>query len=194
MVQGVCPSKTGRTASNQNSSVNNKADSQKSSVNASSIGKKSDSSTPPFLLSFEIFNRKVHNCMIDSGASKNVMPYSVCKRLNAVPQPCDTSIVQLDRSNVKVIGKLKEVLIRLASNPQVHFIIDIIVADIPEAYGLFLSRDWSQKLDGYFATDWSHLWIPHKGHPNKIRIDRERYMKHTVTQMTQMNQSCSLIP
>ena len=82
--------------------------------------------------------------MIDSGASKNVMPYSVCKKLNAVPVPCDTSIVQLDRSNVKVIGKLNEVLIRLSSNPQVHFIIDIIVADIPEAYGLFLSRDWSE--------------------------------------------------
>ena len=112
--------------------------------------------------------------MIDSGASKNVMPYSVCKKLNAVPVPCDTRIVQLDRSNVKVIGKLNEVLVRLASNPQVHFIIDIIVADIPEAYGLFLSRDWSKKLKGYFATDWSHLWISHNGRPNKIRIDRER--------------------
>ena len=85
--------------------------------------------------------------------------------------PSDTSIVQLDRSNVKVIGKLKQVLIRLASNPQVHFIIDIIVADIPEAYGLFLSRDWSENLDGYFATDWSHLWISHNDRPNKNIID-----------------------
>ena len=125
--------------------------------------------------------------MIDSGASKNVMPYSVCKKLNVVPVPCDTSIVQLDRSNVKVIGKLNEVLIRLASNPQVHFIIDIIVADIPEAYGLFLSRDWSKKLKGYFATDWSHLWMPHNGRPNKIRIDREHYMKHTVTELDDSN-------
>ena len=79
-------------------------------------------------------------------------------------------------------------LIRLASNPQVHFIIDIIVADIPEAYGLFLSRDWSEKLKGYFATDWSHLWISHNGHPNKIRIDRERYMKHKVTELDDSNE------
>ena len=96
--------------------------------------------------------------------------------------------MQLDQSNVKVIGKLNEVLIRLASNPQVHFIIDIIVADIPEAYGLFLSRDWSEKLKGYFSTDWSHLWLPHNGHPNKIRIDREHYMKHTVTKMDDSNE------
>ena len=83
---------------------------------------------------------------------------------------------------------MNEVLIRLASNPQVHFIIDIIVANIPEAYGLFLSRDWSKKLKGYFATDWSHLWLPHNGLPNKIRIDRERYMKHTVTELDDSNE------
>ena len=29
---------------------------------------------PPFLLTFEIFNKNVNNCMVDSGASSNVMP------------------------------------------------------------------------------------------------------------------------
>ena len=93
MMQGVPPSKNAKTSSNQNSAANTKDNSTNSSVNASSIGKKSNSSTPPFLLTFEICNHKVHNCMIDSGASKNVMPYSVCKKLNAVPMPCDTGIV-----------------------------------------------------------------------------------------------------
>ena len=37
---------------------------------------------PPFLLTFEIFNRNVHNCMIDSGASSNVIPVSMCIKLN----------------------------------------------------------------------------------------------------------------
>ncbi len=55
-------------------------------------------------------------------------------------------------------------------------------------YGLFLSRDWSKKLNGFFATDWSHLWLPYEGHPNKIRIDREIYMKYTVTQINDSNQ------
>ena len=126
--------------------------------------------------------------MVDSGASSNVMPYSVCRKLNAKIMPCTTQIVQLDRSNVKVLGELKEVLIRLSSDPRVHQIIDIIVADIPEVYGLFLSRDWSKKLNGYFATDWSHLWLPYNGHPNSIKIDRENYMKYTVTQIDDLNQ------
>jgi hypothetical protein len=51
-------------------------------------------------------------------------------------------IVQLDRTRVKVLGELKDVFIRLSSNPKVHQTIDIIVADIPEAYGFLLRRDW----------------------------------------------------
>ena len=50
------------------------------------IGRKSRSQTPPFLLTFEIFNRNVHNCLVDLGASSNVVPYSICKKFNVEPQ------------------------------------------------------------------------------------------------------------
>lgn len=50
------------------------------------IGKRSRFQTPPFLLTFEIFNRNVHNCLVNSGASSNVMPYSVYKKLNTQPK------------------------------------------------------------------------------------------------------------
>jgi hypothetical protein len=80
------------------------------------------------------------------------------------------------------------VLIRLSSNPKVHQVIDIIVVDIPEFYGLFLSRDGLEKLHGYFSIDWSHLWMPENGQPNKIRIKREHYLKHTVTDLNDPNE------
>ena len=80
-------------------------------------------------------------------------------------------IIQLDKSQVKVFGELKDVLIRLSSNSKIHQIIDIIVVDIPETYGVILSRDWLAKLNGYFSTDWSHIWLPYKGQPNKIKVD-----------------------
>jgi ribonuclease HI len=143
---------------------------------------------PPFLLTFKIFNRNVHNCMVDSGASSNVMPWSVCQKINAEVEPSSLKIIQLDRTDVKVIGELKNVLIRLSSNPKVHQVIDIIVVDIPEVYGMFLSRDWSEQLHGYFATDWSHLWLPENGKPNKIRVNRERYLKFTVTDLNDPNE------
>ena len=140
-----------------------------------------------FLLTFEIFNHNVHNCLVDLGASINVMPISVCKKINGQPNPTTWRVVQLDRTNVKVIGEMKDVLIRLASNDKVCQVINIIVADIPDAYGLVLSRDWSAKLNGYFASDWSHLWFPYKGSPNQIKILREPHMKYNVTQLDEKN-------
>ena len=53
---------------------------------------------------------------------------------------------------------------------------------------VILSRDWLAKLNGYFATDWSHLWLPYKGQPDKIKVERERYMKHTVTDLNNTNE------
>ena len=49
-------------------------------IGETSIGGKSKNKNPPFLLTFEIFNHNVHNCLVDSGASVNVMPISVCKK------------------------------------------------------------------------------------------------------------------
>ena len=97
-------------------------------------------------------------------------------------------IVQLDQSQVEVIGKLNQVTIRLSSNPKVCQVIDILVADIPEFYGLILSRDWSEKLHGYFATDWSHMWLPYNGKPNQIKVERELHQKYIVTELEGENE------
>ena len=66
--------------------------------------------------------------------------------------------------------------------------IDIKVVDIPEAHGVILSKDWSTNLNKYFAIDWSHLWLPYKGQSNKIKVEQERYMKHTVTDLNDLNE------
>ena len=71
------------------------------------------------------------------------------------------------------MGEVNGVLIYLTSNSKVHEIIDIIVVDIHEEYRVILSRDRSAKLNGYLATKWSHLWLPYKGQPNKIKVECE---------------------
>ena len=56
-------------------------------IGETSIGGKSKSKHPPFLLTFEIFNHNVHNFLVDSGDLVNVMPISVCKKINGRPKP-----------------------------------------------------------------------------------------------------------
>ena len=90
---------------------------------------------------------------------------------------------------VKVVGEMKNVLICLSANNKICQFIDIMVADILGGYGLILNRDWSARLKGYFASDWSHLLLPLKGTPNQIKILREPYMKHTVTKLGEGNES-----
>ena len=83
-------------------------------INEASIGGNFKSRTKPFLLTFEIFNLNVHNCLVYSGASSNVIPLSVCKNINGKPTPSSIQIIQLDRTEIKVASEMKNVLIRLA--------------------------------------------------------------------------------
>ena len=82
-------------------------------------------------------------------------------------------------------------LICLSANNKICQFIDIVVPDIPDGYGLILNRDWSTMLKGYFASDWSHLWLPNKGVPNRIKILREPYMKYTITKLEEGNESAN---
>jgi hypothetical protein len=157
-------------------------------VNACSEDKKGKPFVPSFLLTFEFFNGNLHNCLVDLATSSNFMSLSICKKLNAVPLKSDKHVIQLDKTHVKVMGELKDVMIRIATHPKFMQVIDIIVVDILEAHVFLLSRDWSKKLNGYFITDWAHLWLALKGHPNMIRIDRERYLKHIVTELETLNE------
>ena len=88
-------------------------------IGEASVGGKSKFRTPPFLLTFEIFNYNVHNCLVDSGESINVMPLSVCKRINGQPKPSTWQVIQLDRTTMKVIGEMEDVLICLSANERV---------------------------------------------------------------------------
>jgi hypothetical protein len=113
------------------------------------------------------------------------------QKVNVVPLKRDKHVIQLEKTQVKVTRELKYVMIRIVTHPKFVQVIDIIVIDIPEAYGLLLNRDWSEKLNGYFSTDWAHLWLPLKGYKNMIRIDRERYVKHTITDLETLNEPSS---
>ena len=66
----------------------------------------------------------VHSCLVDFGASSNAMPYTMCKKINAMPQNTNTQIIQLGRIGVRVMGEIKEVVIILSLNPMIFQVID----------------------------------------------------------------------
>ena len=107
----------------------------------------------PFLLSLIIYGKNLHNYLIDSKASCNVIPLTISQRLGVIPQPTSKVVIQLDKIEVKVIGVLKYVCIKLTNNPKIQDIIDIHVVDIPKMYRMLLSREWTKCLRGWFSPD-----------------------------------------
>ena len=83
------------------------------------MGGKTRFKTPPFLLTLEILNHNVHNCLVDLGSSVNVIPLSIYKNINGQPKPTTWEVTQLDRTNVKVVGEMEDVLIRLSANKKI---------------------------------------------------------------------------
>jgi hypothetical protein len=62
----------------------------------------------------------LHNCMVDSNAPYNVIPYVVCQKLDAKPKKSYIQIIQLGRSTVNLMGELKNVFIILVLHPFCH--------------------------------------------------------------------------
>jgi len=65
-----------------------------------------NSSFPPFLLSFEVFNYNVHKFLVDSGMATNVMPLSIVNKINARWSKTSVRIIQLDRTSLPAIDEL----------------------------------------------------------------------------------------
>jgi len=74
--------------------------------------------------------------MVDFISSSNVMPFKVYENIKVKLEEFDIQIIQLYITRVKVIGELKNVLIKLSSNPKVHQTIDTIVVYIHYTYGM----------------------------------------------------------
>ena len=75
------------------------------------------------------------------------------KKINEKWDKTDVELIQQDNNIVHVIGELGNVLIHLFFDPRVHIGINIVIVDILEEYGVLLSIYWSNKLQGYFATN-----------------------------------------
>ena len=133
LLQSLKSVETPITSTNQGENPSPTDIRNKPTINACSEDKKGNSFVPPFLLTFEVFNKNLHNCLVNLGASSNVISLSVCKKLNAITLKSDKHVIQLDITQVKVMGELKDVMIRMATCLKFVQVIGIIALDIPEA-------------------------------------------------------------
>ena len=121
-----------------------------------------------FYISLTIHEKILHNAMLDSGASHNLMPKSVMEKLNLDITRPYKDLFSFDSSQVKCLGLIKDLCITLVEYPTKSILMDIVVVYIPPKYGMLLTRSWGAKLQGYLQLDMSYATIFVFGQPKKL--------------------------
>jgi hypothetical protein len=94
----------------------------------------------PFYISLNVHDRLLHNCMLGSGASHNVMPKSIMDRLGLEITRPYGDLYSFYSRRVKCMGTIKYLVVTLVQVPVKSILMDVVIVDIPPKYGLLLSR------------------------------------------------------
>ena len=115
---------------------------------------------PPFYMSLNVHDMMLHNAMLDLGASHNLMPKGVVESLGLEITRPYKDLYSFDSKRVKCLGLIKDMVVSLNKFPSKIVVMDVVVADIPPKFGIFLSRSWTSKLKGSLQMDMIYATIP----------------------------------
>jgi hypothetical protein len=103
---------------------------------------------PPFYVILKIHDMILHNVMLDSRASHNLMPKVVMDQLGLDVTRPYKDLFSFDYRNVKCLGMIKDMVVSLAQIPTKNMVMEVVHADIPPKFSMFLSKSWASKLKG----------------------------------------------
>jgi len=99
-----------------------------------------NSSTPPFYIFLLVHTFILHNSMLDSESSHNLMSLSIMKQLNMQITKPYKDMYSFDPKKVKCVGLIKNLVFSLAQIPARNIAMDAVVIVIPTCFGMLLSR------------------------------------------------------
>jgi hypothetical protein len=124
---------------------------------------------PPFFITLEVNNMWLNNCMLDSGASTNVMTLKVMKQLGLEITRPYGNVCGIDSKEIRVYGLIEDLLVHLARYLEIVIVMDVVVLDVLDTWGMILSRKWVATLGGTLHMDLSYATIPiGKGHQRPL--------------------------
>jgi len=115
---------------------------------------------PPIYISLNIRDKILHNAMLDSGASHNLMPRGIMEKLGLDTTRPYKDLYSFDSSKVRCLGLIKHLCVTLVQIPTKSVVMDIVVADIPPKYGMLLSISWGTNLQDTLQMDMTYSTIP----------------------------------
>jgi hypothetical protein len=105
-----------------------------------------DDSSPPFYTSLNMHDKVLHNFLMDSVASHNLIPKTVLEELGLEITKSYHYLYSFDSRRVQCLGVIKDMVVTLFHLPMKSVVMDIVVADVPPKFGMFLLRSWIKRL------------------------------------------------
>jgi hypothetical protein len=90
------------------------------------------------------------------------------------------NVCGIDSKRVKVFGVCEDVEVFLIDFPHISLLMDIVVIDVLDAWGMLLSRSWSSSLGGFLSMILTHAYIPMGYGTFEILYSREKNDKHVM--------------
>jgi hypothetical protein len=142
-----------------------------------------DDSSPPFYTSLNIHDKVLHNCLMDSGASHNLMPKTIMEELRLEITKAYHDLYSFDSRRVQCLGVIKDLVVTLFQLPMKSVVMDIVVADVPPKFSMLLSRSWIKRLRGTLQMDLTYDTIPVFGGEHR-RLYREAQLAYIISDET----------
>ena len=104
-------------------------------------------SCPPFYISLNIHDKILHNCLLDSGASHNLIPKAVMDEISLNITKPYQDLFSFDSRKVKCLGLIKDLAVNLTQLPSKSIMLEIMEQ----------KTRW-HPLDGSNIFHHSHVW------------------------------------
>jgi hypothetical protein len=137
-------------------------------------------SSPTFYTSLNIHDKVLHNFLMDSRASHNIMPNIVMEDLGLEVTKSYHDLYSFESKKVKCLGVIKYLVVSLFQLPVKGMVMDIIVANVPPKFGMLLSIYWIKKLGATLKMDLSYANIPVFGGEQR-RLYREAQLMYIIS-------------
>ena len=89
------------------------------------------------------------------------------------------NVCAMDSREIKVHGIIKDLQVHLAVYPDIAVLMDVVVIDVPDAWGMLLSRKWGASLVGCLRMDLSCATTPTCDN-TFVRLNGERETRYHV--------------
>jgi hypothetical protein len=140
----------------------------------------------PFNIKLTVHDHLLHNCMLDSGTSHNLMPNIIMEKLGLKITRPYQDLYSFDSRKVKCLGMIKDSVVNISQIHVKSILMDVVVAEVPTKYGMLLSRFWGTKLGGSVQLDMTYATVPIFG-GKFTRLYRETRLAYTISDPQKTN-------